>query len=153
MSSIVCQLQSSCEDRQAHLSPRIYLKHILFWQVLADVMRYIELLVLVWQCFCQSLWGPCDLISAAPLHHSENLRASSHVIECDRAAVCRHSLLAHCVFGHRGLVAAWVGAGRLCCTAWLSFPSPPTCVFPARSGASQNKQGEINTCSGQLSAG
>uniref|UniRef100_A0A8C4HZI7 Adhesion G protein-coupled receptor A2 n=1 Tax=Dicentrarchus labrax TaxID=13489 RepID=A0A8C4HZI7_DICLA len=76
---------------------------------MADVMRYIELLVLVTikasftKCFCRSLWGPCSVIPGAPLHHCENLRASSHVIECDKAAVCSHSLLTHCVFGHRGL--------------------------------------------------
>lgn len=35
--------------RQARLSPDIYLKHILFGQIMADVMRYIEPLLLVRQ--------------------------------------------------------------------------------------------------------
>lgn len=43
--------------------------------------------------------GASDSISGAPLHHSKNLRASSHVTGCDRADVCSYWLLVHCVLG------------------------------------------------------
>lgn len=64
------------------------------------------------------------------------------------------TLLAHCVLGQKG---SGCGVGSELDVHGAPRDSrslpPPTCVFPARSGASQNKQGEINTCSGQLSAG
>lgn len=81
---------------------------------------------------CRSLWGPSSVISGAPPHRRGNLRASSHVIGCDRAAVCSHSQLTHCVFGPRGLVAAWVGAGRLCLHRVTPLPSSPYLCFPCK---------------------
>lgn len=84
----------------------------------------------------------------------QNLRASSHVTGRDGAAVSSHSARSLRFGTGKGPVAA-VGSELVVRRAPRDSRSlpPPTCVFPARSGASQNKQGEINTCSGQLSAG
>lgn len=59
-------------------------------------------------------------------------QGSSHATECDRAAVWGRSLLAHCVFGHRGLVAARVEKGSSALHRMTPFPSSPFLCFPCK---------------------
>lgn len=133
------------------------------WQMLCVILSpccWCENEVLLRQVFfCQSSQGTLRFsvwCPAAPL--CKNLRTSSHVTGCDGAAVSSRSARSRRSFGTvKGSVAA-AGSKALVRRAprdsrSLSAAHPPAHVFPARSGASQNKQGEINTCSGQLSAG
>lgn len=113
------------------------------------------------KCFCWSLLifaGAWDDISGAPLSRYGNLRAVPRLLTHHwmwqgsslQPLVTAQSLS---FFGQWDLVTSRPVL-VLSVRRRVTLPSsPPTCVFPARSGASQNKQGEINTGSGQLSAG
>ena len=79
----------------------------------------------------------------AAMETSGCLPGPSLVIDCDKAAVPEFHRLARCVVGDVGVPVA----SQL---APLLHPAPrdsplPACVFPARSGASPNKQPDINT--------
>lgn len=97
---------------------------------------------------CANLCGAWDDMSGALLCRHGNLRTAQRLLThhwmwqgSSLQPLVAHSL---CVWTVRsGYVA--VGSGPLPCAAWLFSPPCTACVFPARSGAFQNKQGEINT--------